>query len=389
MPILTYCTNVHPLDSLPQWKDTISYFGPKIRNLLKLDQFSLGLWFNNRLIHEILHEKSDEVLKTADLLQKNNLSTVTFNGFPYGNFHQKVVKTQVYLPKWSQKERLDYTKGCATLLAQLMPAREEKGSISTLPLGWKKNWEKGEEALALENLEQMVEHLRAVREKTGKEIRLCLEPEPGCVLERTHEVVDFWERMRGHFKRVTQEEIQTFLGVCYDTCHQAVQFEGAVEALKLLQKWEIPIGKMQLSNGLEFPEDADRKSLESRRLFCEEKFLHQTRILHPDQSVEDFDDLPLALKSKRENWKQPWRSHFHLPLFADQYIHEGIKTTHQEMLSALQYSLEHQLTDHYEVETYTWSVLPKGIRPEGNETLAEGITRELQTVLPYFKGEVR
>jgi hypothetical protein len=40
----------------------------------------------------------------------------------------------------------------------------------------------------------------------------------------------------------------------------------------------------------------------------------------------------------------------------------------------------HPRTDHLEVETYTWSVLPPGQRPNDEATLIEGLAAELAWV---------
>ena len=36
------------------------------------------------------------------------------------------------------------------------------------------------------------------------------------------------------------------------------------------------------------------------------------------------------------------------------------------------------ITDHVEVETYTWNVLPAGLRPTGSAGVAAGIAAELE-----------
>ena len=66
---------------------------------------------------------------------------MTLNGFPYKAFHAPVVKRDVYWPHWAQDERRAYTLGLAELLAVLLPAGIEEGSISTLPLGWREGWD--------------------------------------------------------------------------------------------------------------------------------------------------------------------------------------------------------------------------------------------------------
>src|SRR5574337_970983 len=69
-------------------------------------------------------------------LDRRGLSCHTLNAFPYGDFHSRRVKENVYLPDWADSRRLEYTIDCARILAELLPEGTD-GSISTLPLGFK------------------------------------------------------------------------------------------------------------------------------------------------------------------------------------------------------------------------------------------------------------
>ncbi len=52
-------------------------------------------------------------------------------------------------------------------------------------------------------------------------------------------------------------------------------------------------------------------------------------------------------------------------------------TTRGELERAAALLRETGATRHYEVETYTWSVLPEGERPDGPDALAAGVAREV------------
>src|SRR5207253_910568 len=98
------------------------------------------------------------------------------------------------LPDWTQPQRREYTERCATLLASLLPADVAEGSISTLPLGFKgfdHSNDLGERSVV--QLLGVAEFLDSLRERTGKTIRLGIEPEPLCVLETTGETLRFFE----------------------------------------------------------------------------------------------------------------------------------------------------------------------------------------------------
>lgn len=339
----------------------------------------MGLWFNQAVLSAVMPEGG----LLRDRLSAWGVDAFTFNAFPQGDFHQPVVKRAVYLPDWTDPARLDYTKRCAELLATLLPEDEEYGSISTLPLGWREGWTPEHSRKAAEALCDLARFLREVRERTGRTIALAIEPEPGCALERTPQVIAFWnDVLRPVASCDAMTAVEEHIGLCYDTCHQAVQFEDAEEALAALAAAEIPVRKMQLSSALEFPADpagALGASRAAREAFVEPKFLHQTRVKTPE-GIFDLDDLPQALNAGPGLFAHPWRVHYHVPVHADALLDGSIRTTRGEMLKALRYSLKHDLCAHYEVETYTWGVLPEAHRPKDDEELARAIAKELEFI---------
>lgn len=366
---LTYCTNVHDLATEEAWTKSVLYFGGELRRRLGWDRMPLGLWWQAPLARAAARDPGP----TARLLSDHSLRAFTCNAFPYGNFHEPVVKTKVYRPDWSRPERLAYTKDCALALAGLLP-EGAFGTLSTLPLGWRHEWGPAKTALAVEHLLAWIDFAADLERRTGRRLALALEAEPGCILERTPQVLAFWKE--SVLPAAGRESLLArHLGMCYDTCHQAVQFESPEEALGALRAAGIPVHKMQLSSGLEFTADPARATEPARRAFAEPRFLHQTRT-----QGRDFDDLPDALEGA--DWALPWRTHFHLPLQAETLLgSEGVRTTREDMLRAYRYALEHDLCRHFEVETYTWSVLPEPERPAGPEALAAALARELAFVV--------
>lgn len=400
---LTYCTNVHPLGDWGVWSDLIGRFGPLVRKELGWPGMPLGLWFPAALIEEMNRDPRGSRARLLDLLSTQGLSAFTCNAFPYGNFHAAEVKTKVYQPDWTTPERLAYTVACARLLAAILPAGAE-GSVSTLPLGWRIGWTAEHSRRAAANLCAFAREARAIEEMDGRTVRLGLEPEPGCVLETTAQVRAFWaEVLRPEAKRagLSEEDVGRFLGVCYDTCHQAVQFEHPVDVLEALASDGIAIAKMQLSSALEFKPDPARATLELRRRFVEPRFLHQVRVRTP-AGVAVFDDLPQALAeaarplevlgdsgsgsagadfSGIDLWAYPWRVHFHLPIDSDRMLDaDAIGTTRDDMLTAFQHAVARRQCRHFEVETYTWSVLPEAHRPADDAALAASLARELRFI---------
>jgi sugar phosphate isomerase/epimerase len=393
---LTYCTNVHPLGEWAAWSDLIGRFGPAIRADLGWNALPMGLWFPASLIAEMNRDPEASRERLKALLRDHRLSAFTCNAFPYGNFHDKVVKTKVYHPDWTTPERLAYTVACARLLASLAPEGAEagkgsEGSVSTLPLGWRIGWSEDHSRRAADNLCAFVGEARAIAEVQGRVIRLGLEPEPGCALETIDQVLVFWDRhLRPAAARagIAPADLADHLGLCYDTCHQAIQFEDPVEVLDKLHAAGIAIVKMQLSSGLVFRPDPERKSLALRRQFVEDRFLHQTRVNTP-AGIVSFDDLPQALAAepavdqagKVDLWAHPWRVHFHLPIDSDRLLDsEAIATTRDDMLKAYHHAVARGLCRHFEIETYTWSVLPEAHRPKDDADLARSLAREIRFI---------
>jgi hypothetical protein len=71
-----------------------------------------------------------------------------------------------------------------------MPEGSEAG-ISTLPLGWpcvEFDYER-----AADNLLQVAEVLRIIELQTSKLIHIDIEPEPGCILSSSSDVVSFFK----------------------------------------------------------------------------------------------------------------------------------------------------------------------------------------------------
>jgi hypothetical protein len=381
---LTYCTNVHDLASPEAWRKSLAFFGPAVRRHLGWKRMALGLWWQSPLAEAAARDPAP----VARFLEDNGLRAFTCNAFPYGNFHEPVVKTKVYLPDWTTPERLQYTQRCAEVLASLIPAGEF-GSVSSLPLGWRIDWDAGKTARAVERLLDWVRFARDLESKTGRHIALALEAEPGCILERTPQVLAFWRNdvLPAAARAGLEAPLPRHLGMCYDTCHQATQFESPEEALGALAAAGIPVHKMQLSSALEFVPDAGRASHASRSAFAEPRFLHQTRA-RGGADIAFYDDLHEAIA--QADWTRTWRTHFHLPLQAESLLDpQAVKTTRGDMLRAYKYALEKDLCRHFEVETYTWSVLPEQERPATDEALAAAMAREIAFVVGHTPPGVR
>jgi len=351
---LAYCSNVHPADDLDGVAAQLERYTARVRAKLDVPVLGIGLWVAAPAVADAAAAD-----RLADQLQRLSLEVVTLNGFPYKAFHADVVKRDVYWPHWAQDDRREYTLGLARLLAKLLPDDVADGSISTLPLGWREGWDDATQDAALRALADLAVELEEIEHATGKKIRLALEPEPGCTVETIAQACDAIGGLA-----------PDWIGVCLDACHLAVQFEDPVEAVALLAAKNVPIVKTQVSSALRVPSPGTPEGRELLARFDEPKFLHQVREC-VNSHVEGTDDLPEALAGALPAQRE-WRVHFHVPVNTAEH-------TTQDELSATLAALaggETPLTRHFEVETYTWSVMRDA--PRDDDGLVAGLAGELE-----------
>lgn len=365
---LGYGSNVHPAESLDGIMAQLQHHSGEVRARLGVPRLGVGLWLPAPTAHQLATDPvALDRLRTT--LQRHGLEVVSLNAFPYQGFHSPVVKKDVYSPDWSTQARLDYTLDCARVLAAVLPDDAARGSISTLPLGWRSPWFADRAAAAAERLRQLEDGLAKVAADAGRPVRVGFEPEPGCVVETTRDAVT---RLVG-----LDPEL---LGVCLDTCHLATGFEDGAEALDRLRVAGLPVVKVQASAALHADDPADPATREALSAYAEDRFLHQTREVR-GLRVDGRDDLPEALAGRRPLPAQtPWRVHFHVPVHADPM--PPLRSTRDHLVHALGALLggPKAQVDHLEVETYTWQVLPEGERPGCDDALAAGIAAEVAWV---------
>jgi hypothetical protein len=387
---LTYCMNIHPGEF---WVDQLAAIQDKaavLRQMIKPDDwFGLGLRLGAQAVADLAADP--ELRRGAlDVFSQNQLYPFTVNAFPYGRFHAGAVKENVYAPDWRTPERLNYTFDVCDILSEWLPEGVD-GSISTVPCSFK-SWIHDRAAVSViaQNLAAVVAYLAAVREDTGKEIHLGLEPEPSCYLETTEETVRFFKevmwtegveevkRIRKCYTKEAEAMIRRHLGVCFDTCHVALQFEEPAAALKTYISEGIRISKVQLSSalvGLNTEEARD-----ALRAFAEPTYLHQVKVQDAEGMVHSWVDLPEALADLESRpSSDEIRVHFHVPLFFTQA--GPLTSTSGTLCPAFFKEIHRNATTHLEIETYTFDVLPKQIHPGD---IVRSISREYMWVMEHF-----
>ncbi|WP_333753858.1 metabolite traffic protein EboE, partial [Streptomyces sp. IBSBF 2394] len=302
---LAYCTNVHPAETLDGVLAQLRDHCEPVRKRLGRDRLGIGLWLARDAAHALVTDPAAlRGLRTE--LDRRGLEVVTLNGFPYEGFGAEEVKYRVYKPDWADPERLEHTTSLARLLAGLLPDDVTDGTISTLPLAWRTAYDETRADKARAALVTLAERLDALQDLTGRSIRIGLEPEPGCVVETTHDAL-------APLTAIAHDRI----GVCVDTCHLATSFEDPQAALDALTAARVPVVKSQLSAALHAERPADPAVREALAAFAEPRFLHQTRTTTPAGGLHGTDDLDEALADGGPlPDTAPWRAHFHVPLHA-------------------------------------------------------------------------
>ncbi len=403
---LTYCLNIHPGESWPEAFDAIKNHALRIRDMLaRGGAFGLGLRLSAQAAAHLADSRT--LAEFRDFLKRENLYVFTINGFPYGQFHAAAVKENVYRPDWEDRRRRDYTIQLADILAAILP-EGVPGSISTVPCSYKAWIDSTRQVAAMAAaLAGAAAHLAEIKNRTGSDICLALEPEPDCFLAKTADVLAFFAgplRERGG-----QECIRQHIGVCVDTAHCAVEFESPADSIRKLQQAGIRIAKVQLSAALRAA--ATEESLRRLGEFCDEVYLHQVKIRGRGGAVRSFRDLPDALalyQCSNGGWpvrvapeertrlaSKPWhpqirsdrapadggeiRVHFHVPLFWEPTGPAGAVGSTADLLDDDFFSLLRAgASGNLEIETYTFDVLPADIR---SADVAESIAAEYRWVL--------
>lgn len=369
---LSYCLNIHPGES---WAENLAAIREKavaVKKHVSPDGwFGLGLRLSAQAAAELA---GDPALRNEalDVFAEHQLYPFSVNAFPYGKFHAGLVKENVYAPDWRSAARRDYTMQVADILAGWLPEGVD-GSISTVPCSFKEWITSPAEAMAMAgNLGVVAAYLAALHEDTGREIHLGLEPEPSCYLETTAETVAFFRdalwsrgaevvrRIRGCDAAQAEGILRRHIGVCFDTCHVALQFEDPLAALRTYRSEGIRISKVQLSAAL--MTGGGKDCWEALRPYAEGVYLHQVKARTVTGIIRSWTDLPLALADEDGRYGvEEARVHFHVPLF---FKGNGpLASTVSTLTPDFFRELRQGATRHVEIETYTFDVLPEEIRP--------------------------
>lgn len=356
---LAYCTNIHRGEG---WNETfhgLNEYTLKVKEKVsQSDPFAIGLRLGYKAALELSETGSGNLDEFIKWLDHNNCYIFSINGFPYGQFHGSRVKEQVYSPDWTFDSRVEYTNLLFDILAEILPSGMS-GSVSTLPGSFKEfiqdDTQQGN--VIIENLARCGKHINDLIEKTGKDLHLGLEPEPLGWFENTPETLSFFKR----FRNIHGDEFDNVIGVNYDTCHLAIEYENAKESLLLLKNNNIKISKIHLSSALKLK--PNQQTVDSLKVYQDDVYLHQVIAKLQNGDLIRFKDLPDAIENflKGDCNDDEWRVHFHIPLHASpDSLFDDTRDHIKDTLSVL--SSDPEMCKHLEMETYTWEVLPNSMQ---------------------------
>ena len=384
---LTYSTLVHPADDWEQLYNSLVTYLPRVKERIAGNKaFGVCLRLSAKTAATLAGSAAERD-KLKKFLADNNMYVYTVNAFVYGHFKGDLVKEQVYEPDWRSEERTGYTINVADVLADV-GAPGMALSIQSAPLGFKPRVT-GDDVVKsyTDHVLRVVAHLIALQARTGRTVQLALEPEPYCFLETTDETIDYFTKHLYSGAAVEKlaklahipiseanEALRRHLGIVYDICHQAVEYENISESLQKLVDAGIPVFKLQEAAALHIPE-VTQPVVDTLKRYAKTIYLTQT-LERKDGKITKFLNVDDAISAFEKNpGPREWRTHIHVPVFLDDL--GQFRTTRFAIEDALRFHKSKPLSPHLEVETYTWDMLPDSLK---SGDIVDYICRELEWV---------
>ena len=384
---LTYSTLVHPGDTWSEMWASLTTYVPQVKaRVAPSERFGVSLRLSAASA-ETLASSAEERAKLKHFLAENDLYLYTVNAFPYGPFKGRNVKEEVYEPDWRSEERTRYTINVADVLADVVDEHTSP-SIQTAPLGFKPRVT-GPNVVSsyTAHVLRVVAHLVGLEARTGRTVTLAIEPEPYCFLETTDETVAYFHehlysgtgavelaRLAGVPVSEAHAALRRHVGVVFDICHQAVEYEDVGASLQKLVDAGIPILKLQAAAAVHVPE-VTQEAVDVLARYAETIYLTQT-LERKDGAITKFLNLEDAFAAwKADPGPREWRVHIHVPVFLDDL--GAFRTTRFAIEEALQVHRVTPLSRQLEIETYTWDMLPVDLK---TGDIVEYVCREIEWV---------
>ncbi|MFI5387837.1 MAG: metabolite traffic protein EboE [Fimbriimonadales bacterium] len=390
---LTYSTLVHPGDTWEEMWDSLNRYLPAVkRRFSPSAPFGVSIRISRKSADR-LSDDHEERARLKQFLRNNDMYLFTANAFPYGAFKGERVKERVYEPDWRTDERAQYTMLVADILADVAPEGIAP-SIQSPPLGFKPRVTGSDVVDAYtRQVLRVVSYLVELERRTGRTVSLALEPEPACFLEVTSETVAYFAdhlyappaikvlaANTGLSHPQAERALRRHLGVVFDVCHQAVEFEDIAGALGSLKRAGIPVMKLQAAAAVRIPE-VSPDAVAALKPFDDPVYLHQT-VERRGEATTRFLDLSDAFADWESRPRRcEWRTHFHVPVFLEDL--GPFKTTRPAIEEALRVHKADPVSPQVEIETYTWDVLPENLK---TGDITDYVVRELEWVRKELTG---
>lgn len=385
---LSYSTLVHPGDTWPEMSASLAKYVPEVKRRVSPDRpFGVSLRLSGESARHLAGDAAERAM-LRDFLAAGDLYVYTVNAFPQGSFKGRSVLENVYEPDWSTEERTRYTMAVADVLADITGEGAEP-TIQTMPLAFRPKVTSQEYVAAFtRNILRVAAHLVELERRTGRLVRLAIEPEPFCYLETIAETAEYFgqrlystagartlAKLTGLPLADAHGALRRHLGVVFDLGHQSVEFDDIPASLRLLADTGVPVFKLQEAAALWVPQVTDEAVHELER-FTDTIYLSQTSELR-DGVLTRHLNLSDAIEAWRREpgGEREWRTHFHVPVFLDDL--GPFRTTRFAIEQALDAHRELPQSAHLEIETYTWDVLPPQLK-DGD--IVDYVVRELEWV---------
>ena len=394
---LTYSTLVHPGDTWADMKHSLQTYVPEVKSRVCPDKpMGVSLRLSNSSVETLLADPSERTW-LKEFLIKESLYVFTVNAFPYGPFKNQIVKAEVYEPDWTTEKRTKYTMNIADILAEVT-GKDVEPTIQTAPLAFRPKVTTPEYIAAFnENIYRVIAHLMNLEIRTGRRVKLAVEPEPFCYLETIPETVEWFNKYiytldaAKAISKISGQPLsecfgatRRYLGIVLDICHQSVEFESIADDIQSLNESCIPIFKLQEAAALQVSL-VTPEIVEELKKYTGTIYLSQTTELR-DGKLTKFLNLEEAIEGyeKDPSGTREWRTHFHVPVFLKDL--GPFQTTRGGIDAALKEHAKNPLSNHLEIETYTWDVLPEHLK---TGDITEYVVRELEYVRDELNRQIK
>ena len=128
---LAYNAGVHPAEDLENLIAHLTRYAVPVRKRLGVERMGIGLWLSPAVADHLIADRI-ELVRLRRSLDERGLEVVSLNGT--GGRNQEAPG-----PDWAKPERYRYTMALARILAFLLPDDIQSGSISTIPIGWRRD----------------------------------------------------------------------------------------------------------------------------------------------------------------------------------------------------------------------------------------------------------